>query len=175
MSEQAPVYLHTDDMRNQNDAKIKRILTVFGIGTLLALALIVAALLWRDATHMNNPNETPSQVIVIAVTLVWGAALIFFWSMKMSPLLSYRRYLKETRQGLSRTVEGIVTRFETDTTFRGGISFYAMVINTGEKNDPEDERLLYWDVRLDRPAASPGTRARIRAHGNDIIGFEALP
>jgi len=169
------VYLHTDEMKRQNDAGIKRLLAVFAIGTLLALALIIAALVWRDATHMNNRNETPSQVIVVAVTLVWGAMLIFFWGMKMSPLLSYRRYLKEIRQGLTRVVEGIVTRFDTDTTFRDGLSFYAMIVNTGDSNDPEDERLLYWDARLKRPGISLGSKVSIRAHGNDILGFEAWP
>ena len=172
MSGREIAILHTEESENINNAAIKRFLAMAGTGTLIALLAIAAALVWRDASRMNNPNEVPSQVIVIAVTILWGAALIFLWGMKMSPLLSYRRYLREIRSGLSRTVEGVVTRFDTDTTYRDGISFYACVINVGGKGDPEDDRLLYWDTRLPRPEIASGDRVAVRAHGNDIIGFE---
>ncbi|MCL1964153.1 MAG: hypothetical protein FWF69_03730 [Firmicutes bacterium] len=172
MAAQGMAILHTEDHERQNDAHINRMLTILGMGTLFALGLIAAALIWRDATHMNNPNETPSQIVVVAATLVWGSTLIFFWSMKLTPLFSYRRYLREIRQGLFREAEGVLVRFDRETTFRDGISFYAMIINTGERGDPEDERLLYWDVRLKRPEVDAGAMVRVKAHGNDIIGFE---
>jgi len=172
MEGQNIVYLHGEADRTKNGARIKRALTILAIGTLIVVGLIVALLIWRDATHMNNANETPSQMLIIAVTLVWGALLIFFSGMKVSPLLHYRRYLREIHGGLSREVSGMLVRFEEDTTFRDGLSFYAMVVTIGDGNEPEDERLLYWDARLARPGVAVGDQVRIQAHGNDIIGFE---
>ncbi len=163
--------LHGDmDMRKNNE-RIRRVLWAFGALTLAAGALIGASLVWRDATHMHNPNETASQLVTIAVTLVWGALILFFWGMKLTPLLCYRRYLKEIQRGLSREVSGVVVRFDETTTFRDGLRFYALVVNIGDLANPEDERLLYWDARLTRPLWSAGDSVRLLAHGNDIIGL----
>lgn len=163
--------LHGEGDKRQNDLRIRKVLALLGVGMAVAAAGIVASLIWRDPTHMHNANEQASQYIAIGITLLWGAITIFLWSMKLTPLLCYRRYLKEIGRGLSREVEGRVVRFEKDATFREGLTFYAMLVNIGQTDDQEDERLLYWDARLDRPGVEPGDRVCIRAHGNDIIGL----
>lgn len=164
--------VHASGAREKNDARIRRVWVLFAIMTAIALAAIVVSLIWRDASHMNNPNEQASQIITIGVTLVWGVLLIFLWSMKLSPLLSYRKYLKETHSGLTRDVEGIVTEVDQDTSFRDGLSFYGIIVNVGDLKDPEDERRLYWDAQLGKPELLVGDRVYVRAHGNDIIGLQ---
>lgn len=164
--------LHGETNKRQNDARIRRVLILFGICTALVAAMIVGALIWRDPTSLNNPNENPAQLIVIGITLVWGALLIFMWSMKLTPLLAYNRYLREIRSGLSRDVDGVVVSFDSTPTFRDGLNFYGLIVNVGDLADPEDERQLYWDVRLPRPGISDGDRVHVRAHGNDIIAME---
>lgn len=173
MQHQDIANLHGEQDVARNNARIKRIAILFGILSAIAVAVIVASLIWRDASHMNNPNEVPSQIITIAVTVVCGALIIFLWGMKLSPLLAYRKFLKEIGRGLSRYVEGIVVRVDEDTSFRDGLPFYAMIINIGTTEDPEDERLLYWDAKLGKPEAiTPGEHILFHAHGNDILGFE---
>ncbi|HML48764.1 MAG TPA: hypothetical protein PKE04_18640, partial [Clostridia bacterium] len=115
------------------------------------------------------------QWLTIAITLVWGGLAIFFWSMKMTPPMSYRRHLKEIHQGLSRQTIGRAVQFSQDATHREGLDFYALVINIGEKGDPEDERLFYWDAHKSKPDLSPGDLLEIISHGNDIIGMRKLP
>lgn len=170
MQELTVASLHGDADVQRNNQRIRRILWIFGIMTLVAIAGIIAAFIWRDASHMNNPNEQASQIIVIAITLVCGCIIIFFWSMKLSPLLAYRRYLKEINNGISRYVEGVVTQVDEQTTFREGLSFYGVLINVGEANDPDDDRILYWDVQHGQPTMHVGDRVYIHAHGNDILG-----
>lgn len=165
--------LHGETDTQRNNARIRRVLIVFAVLTAIAIAGIVASLIWRDATHMHNPNETASQIVTIAITLVWGAIVIFFWGMKLTPLLCYRRFLREIRGGLSRDVEGVVTELDDTPAFRDGISFYRMIVNVGDLNEPEDERMLYWDAQLGKPTMAVGDRICVRAHGNDIIAVKA--
>lgn len=164
--------LHGEMETERNQRAIRRVLCVFAVLTLIAAAAVCASLIWRDASYMNNPNETPSQIITIAVTLVWGAIIIFFWSMKLSPRLSYRRYLREIHSGISRDVEGVIVALDEDTAFRDGLSFYRMVVNVGDLEAEEDERILYWDAQMGKPELAVGDRVAARAHGNDIIGLE---
>lgn len=164
--------LHGSEAAARNGKQIKRVLGIFGLLTLVAAAAITASLIWRDASHMHNPNETPSQIITVAVTLVWGAIIIFFWSMKLSPRLSYRRYLREIHSGISRDVEGVIVSMDEDTAFREGLNFYRMIVNVGDLNEEEDERVLYWDAQLGRPELSVGDSVAVRAHGNDIISLQ---
>ncbi len=170
MQDAAYQSLHGEIDQKNNDTRINRMLGIFGIAALIALALIIVSLIWRDSSHMNNPNEMASQIITIAITLVVGSLIVFFWGMKLTPLLCYRKYLKEITRGLSRTVEGVVVRFDEGTTFRDGLFFYAMIVNIGDLKEPEDERLLYYDARIARPDIREGDTVRFQAHGNDIIG-----
>lgn len=174
MAEERIDLLHCNTDTQRNNARIRRILVVFGACTLVAVALIVGSLIWRDNTRLYNPRELTSQIITIAVTLVWGAVIIFFWGMKMTPLLAYRRYLRELRSGLTREVEGLVVSVDEKTTYRDGISAYGLIVNIGNPDEPEDERLLYWDAQLGAPPIAEGDFIHCRAHGNDIIGYRKL-
>lgn len=161
--------LHGEQDRHKNDKRIRQLLLLFGALAAIAAVLIALSFVYRDATYMHNVNETKSQVLTIGVTLLFGAIIIFFWSMKLTPHLHYRRYLHEVYQGLSRVVEGQVVSFGDYAVFRDGLFFYPMVVNVGDLKNVEDERLLYIDARLPRPDVQAGTWVRMQAHGNDII------
>ena len=163
--------LHTARDKEKNRIQIRRWLIFLLAFAVLGAGLIAVSFSIRDATHINNPNENVSQALTIAVTLVWGGLLIFFWGMKLSPHLHYRRFLRELYSGLSRTLEGRVVEFDEGTTFRDGLLFYRLLINAGDLKNPEDERQLYWDARLERPMLMEGLFVSARVHGNDIIGF----
>lgn len=171
MSETVITNLHGDADSRRNGAAIRRMLILFGILMLIAALLITASLIWRSPTVVDNPRERTSQAITIAISLVWGAALIFLWGMKLTPRLAYRKFLRELHSGLSREVHGIVTDLNETTTFRDGLTFYGIIVNVGDANDPEDDRLLYWDAQLGRPDVAVGDTVAVRAHGNDIMGM----
>ena len=163
--------LHTDRDRDKNRIQIRRRLIFLLAFAALGTMLIAASFSFRDATHIHNPNENASQALTIVVTLVWGGLIIFFWGMKLSPHLHYRRFLGEAYSGLSRAMEGRVVAFDEHTTFRDGLRFYRLLINVGDLKNPEDERQLYWDARLEKPKLAAGSLVSVRVHGNDIIGF----
>ena len=163
--------LHGEKEQEANRKRIQRVLCIFGVGTLCAIGCIVFSFIYRDASSVHNPNEMKSQILTIAVTILWGSVVIFFWNMKLTPHLCYRRYLKESYSGLSRELVGQVVHFDTQATFRAHLYFYQLVINVGDPEDPNDERLLYWDARLQRPELQEGMQVTVRSHGNDIIGL----
>lgn len=172
MQNQLPTRLHGDADAQRNNRAIRRRLAILAITTGLMVALVTASLIWRDNTHVDNVRETPSQVFTIAVSALWGGFAIFFWDLKVAPYLHYRKFLRDIRTGLHRTVEGRLTRFDTQTTFRNGLGFYAVMVNIGRGDDPEDDRLLYWDASLPKPALHEGDRVLFLVHGNEIIGLQ---
>lgn len=147
-------------------------LRVEGIIATVAAACVIASFIWRDASHMNNPNEAKSQIVTIAVTVCFGALMLFIWGMKLTPRLCYRRYIKESYGGLSRTYQGVVASVSQELTFREGLYFYACVINVRDMKNPEDDRLLYWDAQLGAPPFAASDAVCFAVHGNDIIGFD---
>ena len=163
MTKEVPYGIYTEADVQAINHQVKRGLTVMGLSAAVAVVATVITLVYRV------------QWLTIAITLFWGSLTIFFWSMKMTPPLSYRRHLKEIHQGLSRQTLGQVVQLSEDLTHREGIDFYALIINIGEEDDPEDERLFYWDAQKPRPDFAPGDRLEIISHGNDIIGMRKLP
>jgi len=154
------VYSETDF--TEINRQIRRGLSIAGGFAFVVLAIIVATLIvrWQWAT--------------MAVTILWGGLMIFFWGMKLTPPLAYKRHLKEIHEGLSRTTEGRVVSFDEETTFREGLDYFALTVNIGDQGDPEDDRLFYWDMQKPRPVLSAADRVEIVSHGNDIIGFRSM-
>jgi hypothetical protein len=162
MSTEVPNAVYTQDDFTAIGLQIRRGIFLAAVLAAVAFVLIGFTLAWRI------------QWATMAVTFLWGALTIFLWGMKLTPPLAYRRHLRETHQGLSRQVIGKLVRFDVDPTFREGSDFYAFLVNVGPVDDPEDERLFYWDAQKPRPHTALGNRVEITSHGNDIIGLRLL-
>ncbi len=164
--------LHSEQIRQENDRKIKSVRMALIAWLLLGAALIAVALVWRSPTSMDTSREKPAQAIVTGLTLAFGASGLLLRGMKLAPKIAYRRFLKELRGGLSHVEEGVVIGFDEDATFREGLDFYRLTMNVGDLADPKDERILYWDANLPKPALEIGARVRANIHGNDLIALE---
>lgn len=166
--------LHTPEIRIRNSRKLRCELLWLLFPTLLWIALVVFSLIWRDNTHLNNAREVPSQLMTMASTILWGAAMIFIWDMRISPLMAYRKFLKGLNRGLSRNVEGVVISFDETLSTRDRLSFYRLTINADGFTTGDGERIVYWDVQLPRPQLRPGDRVHVVTHGNDILSLDIL-
>jgi hypothetical protein len=112
------------------------------------------------------------QWATMLVTVTLGGLGIFLWGMKVTPVLAYRRHMREIHTGLSRSVVGRLARVnDGQITFREGIDCYPFVVNVGAADDPKDERLLYWDAQKPMPEWQIGDMLNITAHGNDVIAL----
>ena len=127
----------------------------------LALAAVVVG--WTFAARIK-----PATMLAVVAL---GCAAVFLWGMKVSPIRLMRKYMYETHSGLTKRAVGRVTFFAEDVTPREGIECRRVILNVGEKDDPNDERLFYWNAALPCPPYQLGCMAEVTSHGNDIIGF----
>ncbi len=173
MQEPSFIPLHTAEDRQDNRRSIRTQLIILGVILAFGGALIACSLIWRDNTHLHNVREVPSQLITMGITILIGSAAILFWSIRISPLLAYRKYLRDLTRGLSRSVDGILQEFDESPCTRDGLSFYRLVVNVDDPPSENGERIVYWDAKLPRPHVAAGTRLQLVVHGNEIIAMEA--
>lgn len=98
-------------------------------------------------------------------TVAAGAYFIFFYGVYVRPMALYEKNLRYMLDGRKRETTGILQEMAEAPQDKDGLDCYALVINVGDRNDPEDERLLYYDAMLGRPQIPVG--ARVRALSND--------
>jgi len=106
-------------------------------------------------------------MLTSALTILGGGYLLFFYGNSVRPALIYRRNLRYLLNGRKRVTTGIFKEFSEDVTDRDGMEVYAMLLNVGEKNDPEDDRLFYYDAYKPLPTMPIGTRVTV--HSNDKL------
>ena len=172
MAEICMTPLHSEQIQQDNDRKIKSIRARLIAWLALGAALIAAALIWRRPTSMDTSRELSAQLIVTGVTILFGGVWILLHGLRLGPHLAYRRFLRDLKRGLSHDETGVVVRFDEGETFREGLDFYQLVINVGDLKDERDERYLYWDANLPRPQLAPGDAVRVTVHGNDLVSLE---
>lgn len=163
--------LHTQQIQTENARRIRATRRWLAAWLALTAALLVAVLIWRNPVSMDKTRELPAQLAATAVTILFGGGYLFLRGMKLSPLLCYRRYLREISHGLSHEEEGAVVRFSQQAAFRDGLDFYQLVVNVGDPKDEKDERILYWDASLPRPELAAGERVRVLVHGNELLAL----
>jgi hypothetical protein len=144
----------------ENAGQLRRVLAWLGLLSLV-FAAALGATLWARVYWLT-----------VLTTLIWGGLLIFLWEMKVSPVLAYRRYLRELFAGLRRRAEGKVVSFSPEGTYKEGGFFSALIINSDSKMDAEGERLFYVDRCKTRPALEPGDFVRVTAYGNFMTAWE---
>ena len=102
--------------------------------------------------------------ITTALSLVLGAGIIFCEGLLLSPLRAYRRHLNNVLHGRTRTTTGAFKEMEEVAVDRDGVKYYPMMLSVGNMDDPEDDRLFYYDANLPRPDWKCGEMLTVTAH-----------
>ena len=123
-----------------------------GVPSLLLLAAVAASFILRV------------KWLTIALSLILGAEFIFFHGLLISPLAAYRNHLNNVLHGKTRTATGTFKEMEEQSVMRDGVRYYPLMISVGNVNDPEDDRLFYYDANLPRPDWKPGDTLTVTAH-----------
>lgn len=110
--------------------------------------------------------------LTVALTLIGGSYFLFFYGVSVRPALIYRKHIGYMLTGRKRTTTGIFKSFSEDVSDREGLECHAMLLNIGDKDDPEDDRLFYYDIYKDRPAMPLGTRVTVESNDKMVASIK---
>lgn len=113
-------------------------------------------------------------MLTSALTMLGGGYLLFFYGVSVRPALIYRRNLRYLLNGRKRVTTGVLKEFSEDVTDRDGMEVYAMLVNVGEKNDPEDDRLFYYDAYKPVPELPLGTRVTVESNDKLVASLQPV-
>ncbi|MGI6183903.1 MAG: hypothetical protein ACOYIH_07315 [Candidatus Fimadaptatus sp.] len=145
-----------------NNARIKKIVTVLCVALAISIAALVPTLIFRV------------QWATDVVSCLCAAFIMFFWSMKLTPLLHYRRFLRSMNNGMSHEMVAEFVSISPDLATHEGVSAHVFEMSEGPKEKGDDLRLFYWDASKPAPDLQPGEMLRVTSHGGFVINWERV-
>ena len=144
--------LYTEQDFQDIGAQVKRRTLLIAIPAALLLAGIIVSFILRI------------RWLTTGLSLVLGAGFIFCYGLLLAPVLAYRRHLDEVLHGRVRTTTGAFKEMEETAVMREGVKYYPMMLSVGDMDNPEDDRLFYYDANLPRPDWQIGDMLTVTAH-----------
>ena len=145
-----------------NDARIKKVVCVLVIALILGIVALVPTLMYRI------------QWATDLVSCLFGAVIIFFWSLKLTPLIYYRKFLREMNNGMTHEMVAEFVGISPDLATHDGVSAQVFEMSEGPKEKGEDLRTFYWDASKPLPEIKPGEMLRVTSHGGFVIGWQRV-
>ena len=161
--------MYSDKDWNDVNAALKKrwLITLVPSGTLICIAIIIFVY-----GQLNRSEYL--WMLTSALTIIGGGYFLFFFGVSVRPTLIYRKNLRYLLAGRQRVTTGIFKEFSEDITDHDGMEVYAMLVNVGEKNDPEDDRLFYYDAYKPLPTVPLGARITVRSNDKLVASIEAV-
>ena len=131
------------------------------VGILFAAVIVMAAVRVPEA-------------YVRALTALTGMGAVFCWGMFISPVRAYYKHLDNVMHGRTHTVTGAFKEMDETAVDREGVQFYPMLINVGNMDDEEDDRLLYYDAHLPRPSFEKGQMMTAAVHDKAVASIDLI-
>ena len=154
------------DWKEINDLLKKRLWI-----TLVPGCILLAVAVWIFVYGQLNRSET-LWMLTSFLSILGGGYLLFFFGVYVRPALVYRRNLRYLLTGRKRTTTGIFKEFSEDVCDREGMEVYAMLINVGQRNDTEDDRLFYYDAYKPLPEMPLGSRVTVQSNDKLVSSME---
>ena len=107
------------------------------------------------------------------LTIVGVGYFLFIYGVSIRPARIYRTHVSYMLSGRMRQTTGVVKSISEDVSDRDGLECRALMLNVGEKDDPEDDRLFYVDIYKPFDAAV-GSRITVYSNDKMVSAFEKL-
>jgi len=140
----------------------RRMLVVWLPTALMLLLAIVVFVIYR----LNH--DVSGWIISALLTILGGAYCIFFYGVYLRPVLKYRKHIDYMLDGRKRVTNGVFKEISETVQDHDGFDCYSVVLNVGEKNDPEDDRLFYLDAFKSLDGFQPGDRISVESNDRMI-------
>ncbi len=161
--------LYTQNDRDEIMAMRRRRLWIVWAPTALLLLLAVGSFVFYRLNH----NETGWGITGL-ITILAGAYCIFLYGVYLRPALKYKRHLDYMLDGRKRVTEGILKEIGDVVQDRDGIDCYSIMLNVGEKNEPEDDRQFYLDAFKSLDGFKPGDRVTVESNDRMIAAVTKI-
>lgn len=152
--------MYTEQDFQDISAQLKKRIITFSIPAIMMLALVIIFFILRN------------QALTTIASLLLGAYGIFAFGMFIHPVFAYRRHLHYVLHGRVRKLTGAFKEMDETIALRDGVRYYAMLINVGKMENPEDDRLFYYDANLPRPDWQVGDMITITSHDKNVGAWE---
>ena len=130
-----------------------------------AALLIVAAIVLFVLGPLDRTDD--AWKLPALLTLVGGVYAIFFYGVLAKPMRSYSQHINYMLDGRLRETTGYLIDFSENPSERNGIECRAIMLNVGEKDDREDDRLFYYDAKKLPLPFEMGTKVTVTS--NDML------
>ncbi len=140
--------------------QLKRRWLALGVPALAVLAAVIVSFAFRI------------RWLTTTLSLILGAFCIFSYGMLLSPVIAYRRHLDEVLHGRVRSMTGAFKEMEAQPVMRDGVKYYPLMLSAGDMENPEDDRLFYYDANLPRPDWKTGEMLKVTAHDKALGAWE---
>lgn len=131
-----------------------------GIPAVLLLAGVIASFVFRV------------KPLTMGLSVLLGVFCIFGYGMLLYPVIAYGRHLDEVLHGRVRSTTGAFKEMEEQAVMRDGVKYYPMMLSVGDMENPEDDRLFYYDANLPRPDWKVGEMLTVTAHDKALGAWE---
>lgn len=140
--------------------------------TAVPAVILLAAAIWVFVYGRMQRSDSIWKITSL-LTIVGGGYFLFFYGVYVRPAAIYRKHLTYMMQGRMRVTTGVFKSFSEDVYDREGLECHAMLVNIGEKNDPEDDRLFYYDAYKPAPAFELGEKITVKSNDKMVSSIQA--
>lgn len=133
----------------------------------LIIAIAIAVFVYGQLSRSDS-----LWMLTAALTILGGGYFLFFFGVYVRPVRIYRTHVNYMLQGRKRITTGVFKSFSRDVSDRDGVECYAMMLNVGDTDDPEDDRLFYYDVYKPLPDCPIGSRVTVHSNDKMVALFE---
>lgn len=137
--------------------------------TIIPAAVVFAAAIVLFVIGRLNRSEDMWK-LTAALTLLAGVYAVFFAGVYVKPMRDYRNHINYMLDGRRRETTGYLIDFSENLSERNGVDCHAIMINVGEKDEREDDRLYYYDVKKLPVPFEMGTKVTVVS--NDMMVAE---
>jgi hypothetical protein len=106
--------------------------------------------------------------LAVTAAAVGGCAVYGWIALKLMPWSAYRAFLREMAEGLTRTTQGTLVRFDDQIRFVDGVGVRDMLLDDGGGTD----LLFYWDIEKTWPGFEAGQRLKLISFGKFVTSIE---
>ena len=144
--------MYTEQDYTEIRGQIRRRSFALGVPAVVMLAGVIVSFVFRI------------KWLTMGLSVLLGAFCIFGYGMLLYPVRAYGRHLDEVLHGRVRSTTGAFKEMEEQAVLREGVRYYPMMISVGDMENPEDDRLFYYDANLPRPDWKVGEMLTVTAH-----------